>query len=944
MPLAQLKLFLQQRWPNTPHIVAWLVVILVIIALWRDVNVLVEQDRATTLNNAVQNMSTLTIAAREHALRTFRSADQTLRFVKARYAEQGTALDLRKMMARGVIDVDIFNQVGIIDANGIYALSNLPLTKKLDLSDREHFKVHLGTDTDELFISKALFGRVSKKWSIQMTRRINGGDGSFGGVAVVSVDPYYFTHFFGELNLGLHGEVAMFCLDGEVLARRSGDTEEFAIKLESSKMLASIARGEDSGTFTKVSSIDGIERIFFYQRIQPYRIGIVTGLATKEVLLDHRRVRAGLLFQASLATLLMLALGCVFSWYQRRIWQELNARMLVKQELAALNLQLTLQAQRADAANLAKSSFLANMSHELRTPMNAVIGIGYLLEKSNLPGDANELVRKIGVAGHALLAIINDVLDLSTIEAGRIEIAQLPFRLGDVLDDLYSIMSFQAQQKQIALHINAPHTANDCLSGDAVRLKQVLLNLVGNAIKFTECGHVQVDITVLAESEQRITLRFSVLDTGIGIEPDRQDAVFESFSQEDSSITRRFGGTGLGLTISRDLVALMGGAIGIISIPGSGSEFWFALDFERCVPSSETLSGSKGLASAQLHSRLRGVRMMVVDDSDINRDMALRIFEGEGAKVILAEDGHCALQWLQHHAGEIDVVLMDLQMPVMDGYQATRLIHATPELADLPVIALTANVFSTQKEAARNAGMTGFLSKPFDVDAAIGLIQSLIMSRAPVYGAAPASNSSLMPAPSSALVVIDVARGAQLWSDLEGYRTYLHRFVDSYGNAVGQMQANLASGDRVATMALAHKLAGVAGNLALPRVAAGAERVLATAGDLTAALEELDAVLLQAVAAIEQFAPLLQGTDDLMLSVLSASTDRTTLAALLFDLMAALDGDDPGPAEPVLAALARHIPKRRLDAIVNCVRDYDFRGAEAGVLTLANELDLILEK
>ncbi len=936
----------KQRRLYIPNIAAWVVVFLMIGTLWTHVDALVEQDRARTMDSALQDLSNLTRVAQEHALRTFRSADQALHFVKARYEEQGMALDLKAMVKQGVIDADIFTQVGVIDAKGIYALSNLPMTPGLDLSDREHFKAHLTAGSDELFISKALLGRASKKWSIQMTRRISASDGGFGGVAVVSIDPYYFTRFFGDLNLGSHGAATMFGLDGEVRARRSGRNEEFAIKLLSDETLAAIARGEDSGTFIKVSSIDGIERMHFYRRIQPYQIGIMAGLATEEVMLDHRRVRTGLFFQASLVTLLILALGCAFSWHQRRMWQEMIARIRVKQELATLNLQLTLQAQRADAANLAKSAFLANMSHELRTPMNAVIGIAYLLQKMQLPGDANELVRKIGVAGHALLAIINDVLDLSKIEAERIEIEQLPFNLGDVLDDLSSIMSFNAQEKQIALRIMAPPPGINCLNGDALHLKQVLLNLVGNGIKFTERGHVHLDIAVLAESSEHVTLRFCVSDSGIGIAPDRQEAVFESFLQEDSSTTRRFGGSGLGLTISRRLVALMGGEMGVASVVGSGSEFWFTLRFERQMVAAPVRSGIPVLRSV----RLAGVRMMVVDDSDINRDMALRIFEGEGAQVTLADDGQHALHWLQDHPGQIDIVLMDLQMPVMDGYQATRLIRATPALANLPVIALTAGAFREQEQAAREVGMVGFLSKPFDVDLAIELILCTRCPQ-PAHGASRVGPDSVpdgVPDPASPSNVIDGERGIQLCADRQAYSTYLRRFVDSYGEASGAIAASLAVSDRAAAAALAHKLAGVAGNLALPdthRLACAVERALASADDPAPALDSLRLALLQAVAAIEQFAPLAPPASVPELEALAAAQPPVGLGdleALLSDLMMALDGDDPEPVEPLLATLARHVSKKQLETITSCVRDFDFRGAEAGTSTLAEELGFTL--
>ena len=338
--------------------------------------------------------------------------------------------------------------------------------------------------------------------------------------------------------------------------------------------------------------------------------------------------------------------------------------------------------------------------------------------------------------------------------------------------------------------------------------------------------------------------------------------------------------------------------------------------------------------------------MLVVDDSDINRDVARRIFEGEGAQVTLADNGQHALQWLQAHPDQLDVVLMDLQMPVMDGYQASRLIHAMPQLANLPVIALTAGAFGDQEAAARDAGMTGFLSKPFNVDAAIELIVSVQRAPPHMSSAAPAPAPDASPAPAPSSGVFDAARSAQLCSDSRAYRSYLQRFVATYGDAVGLMQARLARGDRVAAAALAHKLAGVAGNLGLPdthRLANAAERVLATANDPAAALTALRAALLQAVSAIARFAPLPPVAPDLA-SVSSVPAGPTTLAALLIALMAALDGDDPGPVDPVLAVLARHVPTEQWDAIARCVRDFDFRGAEAGVLKLAEALNLTLKK
>jgi hypothetical protein len=519
----------------------------------------------------------------------------------------------------------------------------------------------------------------------------------------------------------------------------------------------------------------------------------------------------------------------------------------------------TIEAARhaAESATVAKSAFIANMSHEIRTPMNAILGLAYLLEKTDLPGDANDLVHKIRMSGRSLLGIINDILDFSKIESGKLEIEIAPFRLGDVLDNLSTIMSSNAGEKEIELIIAPPPSKTSQLRGDALRLEQVLINLTSNAIKFTERGHVTMSISVVADNDQQVTLRFTVRDTGIGIPLEQQQEIFAPFSQADGSISRRFGGTGLGLTISHRLVASMGGELQLSSVPGSGTEFWFDLTFERgqdvwfatpemahlavliaddnaiarealrnivnglgwkatVVNSGEAaiqhvraqqekrapkevllldykMPGMDGLATARMirhelkeadhpiiimvtayssnqllnlpdshlvdamlskpltpstlynavaralrvrqggeaqslnrpQQRLAGVRIQVVDDSEINREVAQRILVDEGAHVVLASDGRQAVDWLQTHSNEVDIVLMDVQMPVMNGYEATRHIRQVPALAELPVIALTAGAFMEQQKLANEAGMNSFIAKPFDVDAAIALIIKL---------------------------------------------------------------------------------------------------------------------------------------------------------------------------------------------------------------------------
>ncbi|MFT5591518.1 MAG: PAS domain S-box-containing protein [Bradyrhizobium sp.] len=636
----------------------------------------------------------------------------------------------------------------------------------------------------------------------------------------------------------------------------------------------------------------------------------------------------------------------------------------------------------AEAANHSKADFLANMSHEIRSPLNAILGLAYLLEQSALERDASTMVAKIRSSGRMLLGIINDVLDVSKIEAGHMVIEQVQFRLADLIDNVAASMGIAAGDKHLELLIRPLPDGVILLTGDALRLEQVLVNLTSNAIKFTANGQVELRVELVSRSDDQLTLRFSVRDTGIGIPVALQDDVFSAFTQADSSTTRRFGGTGLGLTICRKLVALMGGGIGMTSTPGIGSEFWFtvplqqdgsertdqhprrlsaliaddseialknldeiasglgwnvstrasgeavlatlleqpgddlpevivldwkmpgamdgiatarairaALPVDRCpiviMATTYSLGGLAGMAGNGLvdgilakpvtastlynavteaqykrgtglmtpdatdpasRQDLAGIRVLIVDDSEINRDVAQRILSVHGAVVTLAVDGKETLDWLLSHGDEVDMVLMDVQMPVMDGIEATRRLRLLPQFDDLPVIALTAGAFKSQQEAAQAAGMNHFISKPFDVASTVMLIRRL--RRLPAIAPLPPALLQV------AFAVMDTARGLQLWLTLPAYRDYLQRFAASYVRAIENINASLAGDDLAAATALVHKLSGDAANMALPdthRLAGEAERVLLEGRDPTRALTQLDDALQQALRAIARF-------------------------------------------------------------------------------------------
>ncbi len=746
---------------------------------------------------------------------------------------------------------------------------------------------------------------------------------------------------------------------------------------------------------------------------------------------------------------------------------EINASL--EQQVDTRTAELNQALELAKQASNAKTDFLANMSHEIRTPINAIIGLAYLLKKQELDTAVRNMVGNIDNAGHSLLNVINECLDFSKIEANQLDIEAMPFQLSDVLDSIANIMASSAvQKKSIELCIAPVPKRANYLLGDPVRMEQVLVNLVSNAIKFTEQGEIIVEVRIIDSilSKNRIYLHFSVRDTGIGIAPEKQESIFKPFMQADNSTTRLYGGTGLGLTISRRLVELMGGTLQIKSQLGVGSEFFFDLvllvnnmsdnlpsvlpyqniliaddnelarkihrsmmislgwnativdssekllqkivqkgidhfdlllldwnmsdsdniellhrirdqcvnevcpiiimtsPFDRIALAEQSINElvdgiickpvtRSSLFNAVLQAKnqgsnlekshkplvnnkpLLGLNLLVVDDSEINREVAYQILTDEGANIELAENGAVALILLKARPDYFHLVLMDVQMPVMDGYAATQAIREIPELSHLPIIALTAGAFKSQRDVALEMGMDDFVAKPFEVNELVACIIRLVHHRQN------GKNSLLTPettAPIQAIAfdeipLIDVEQGLKKWRTVESYQKYLRLFLREHAQDAERIHHEYQKGDNIAAMEITHKLVGVAGALSLKCVAC-------FAADIEQAFnnkinEEL----------ILRFVPILAQTLDAITVYLKSEVPpqiepvnsqnmSNSVVAELEQLIESLNSNNPELIEPRLFALSGKLPKQQFDTILSAIETFDFRKAENIAKTL----------
>jgi signal transduction histidine kinase/AmiR/NasT family two-component response regulator/HPt (histidine-containing phosphotransfer) domain-containing protein len=786
--------------------------------------------REAALHATETNLSNLSLTLAEQANRSLQGLDLVLASLSDVLANEGVAdgdsyerkmsdFRIHLMLKERLTGLPYINALTMISPDGkLINFSRYWPIPAVNVADRDYFKVIRADPNLTNFVSLPVQNRGDGAWTVYLARAVRGPRGQFAGLLLGAIELRYFEDLYSSVSLG-EGSATSLVRDDGVLMVQYPRTEPIGEVFAGGGEPATLGA---SGIIRERSPIDGAMRLKSARRLGNYPLVVMTTQTEAAVLREWTRTAwpIGLVMGMCIASVLVAA-AVIGQWSQQQqvLALERTDRAEAEQARSHSEAQLARERERnAQEANRAKSGFLAMMSHEIRTPMNAVLGLAGTLLDTRLSEIQRTTVEAIRDSGDNLLRILNDILDFSKLDAARMTLEEEAFSPATLTASTVSILGPRATAKGLSIRATTAPDMPDALLGDAGRIRQVLLNLVSNAVKFTETGSVTIEAHCIDRTATSASIEWIVTDTGLGIATDRIDGLFGEFIQADSSITRRFGGSGLGLAISKRLVEKMDGSISVTSTLGSGTAFRVRLSL-RIAADAPRMDHPAPDVIAIFRRCLTGLgrplRILFAEDNPTNQFVAMQLLRGLDVNVDMAADGLEAVEAASSFL--YDVIFMDMRMPEMDGLTATRAIRAKGgQLAAVPIIALTANAFAEDVKACFDAGMDEFLPKPVNRER---LLSSLLSTLFPGWEATEQALAARQPEAldEAALDAVEDAIGA------EGVAEMVQVFVDETRSALSVLTDAAIGAEGVIWKV--HSLKGAAGTVCAALLAARAAEI-----------------------------------------------------------------------------------------------------------------------